>query len=97
MHWVPGQPAILTNKTPAVVSVDGRVLPPITIPMPAVHPPRDEGVDPQIVRDLVGLLLRATRKLPEEDAFRKVVHDYLRRKGLQGNGLRTVETDKGTP
>lgn len=85
MHWPSGYPAIRS---------EGRVLPktPFTIPMPAVQPPREKGVDPQVVRDLVGLLLKATRKLPTDDAFREVALDYLRRKGLEPSPLRDAET-----
>jgi hypothetical protein len=90
MHWPSGYPAIR--------SVDeGRILPkaPFTTPMPLVQPPREKGVDPQTVRDLALLLLKATRGLPDDDAFRVGVHDYLRRKGLEPSPLRDADVDEG--
>lgn len=81
MRWVPGQPAIKS---------EGTVFPttPISIPMPAVTPHNEKGVDPQVVRDLVGLLMKATRKMPIDEPFRQVVLDYLHRKDLQPSPLR---------
>jgi hypothetical protein len=81
MFWVPGQPAIVSDYCVRPAAA-------VDAPMPAVAPPKEEGVDPKVVRDLVGLLLKATRKLPLDEPFREVVLDYLNRKDLQPSHLR---------
>ncbi len=63
--------------------------------MPAVHPPRHQAVDPKTVRDLVLLLLKATRKLPEDDALRDMALDYLRRNKLEPSPQWDAEMEEG--
>lgn len=81
MFWAPGQPSILPVDS-------ARFSGTVVVPEPAAETHNEKGVDPQVVHDLVGLLLKATRKLPLDEPFREVVLDYLRRKDLQPSPLR---------